>query len=87
VERLQAEGVRARMVPVNYASHCAHVEVLRERLLAEFAGITPRSSQIAFCSTVTGELIDTSTMDAAYWYRLSSVMGRVLSTQEEGAER
>jgi len=69
VERLQAEGVRARMVPVNYASHCAHVEVLRERLLAEFAGITPRSSQIAFCSTVTGELIDTSTMDAAYWYR------------------
>src|SRR5437879_844328 len=25
--------------------------------------------------------------DAAYWYRLSSVMGRVLSTQEEGAER
>jgi PadR family transcriptional regulator, regulatory protein PadR len=25
--------------------------------------------------------------DAAYWYRLSSVVGRVLSTQEEGAER
>jgi transcriptional regulator len=25
--------------------------------------------------------------DAAYWYRLSSVMGRVLTMQEEGAER
>ncbi|MFI9382156.1 type I polyketide synthase [Kutzneria sp. NPDC052558] len=69
VEQLQAEGVRARLVPVNYASHCAHVEVLRDRLLAQFAGITPRAAEIAFCSTVTGELIDTSTLDADYWYR------------------
>ncbi|HEY8983486.1 MAG TPA: type I polyketide synthase [Streptomyces sp.] len=65
---LTGEGVRARRIPVDYASHSAHVEAIRERLLAELAGITPRSAETPVWSTVTGDWLDTSRMDAGYWY-------------------
>ncbi|MGN5637655.1 acyltransferase domain-containing protein, partial [Streptomyces sp. AC154] len=64
-----AEGVRARQVPVDYASHSAHVERIEAELLDVLAPVTPRSSEIPFYSTVTGELVDTTVLDAAYWYR------------------
>ncbi|MFC4533139.1 type I polyketide synthase [Sphaerisporangium dianthi] len=69
VAAYQAEGVRARAVPVDYASHSAHVEPLRDRLLEELAGITPRTSEVTFYSTVTGEPLDTAGLTAEYWYR------------------
>jgi acyl transferase domain-containing protein len=59
---------RARRVPVDYASHSAHVEAVRGQLLTALAGIQPRPAEIAFCSTLTGGLIDTGTLDAGYWY-------------------
>ena len=65
----RAQDVRAREVDVDYASHTAHVEVLRETLLKTLAGIAPQSSRIPFISTVTGELLDTVGLDAEYWYK------------------
>ncbi|MGF1430304.1 type I polyketide synthase [Kitasatospora sp. LaBMicrA B282] len=65
----QAEDVRARRIPVDYASHSAHVEQLEDELLAALAPISPRSGDVPFWSTVTGELIDTAGLDAGYWYR------------------
>ncbi|MER7221329.1 acyltransferase domain-containing protein, partial [Streptomyces eurythermus] len=65
----EADGIRARRLPVNYAAHSAQVEAIREQLLTDLAGITPRPAAIPFYSTVTGEEIDTSALDAAYWYR------------------
>jgi acyl transferase domain-containing protein len=67
--RCEAEGVRAKAIPVDYASHSAQVEVLRERLLAELAPVAPRSSTVPVYSTVTGAVLDTATADAAYWVR------------------
>ncbi|MET8570081.1 SDR family NAD(P)-dependent oxidoreductase [Streptomyces sp. NPDC004783] len=64
-----AEGVRVRRVPVRYASHSRHMEALREPLLARLEGISPRPATVPFLSTVTGERVDTSTLDADYWYR------------------
>nr|AFV71326.1 PyrA1 [Streptomyces rugosporus] len=61
-------GVRARLVPVDYASHCQHVEPVRAEILAALDGLEPRRSDVPFYSTVTGEAIDTSGLDAAYWY-------------------
>ncbi|MFH9405395.1 SDR family NAD(P)-dependent oxidoreductase, partial [Streptomyces sp. NPDC017638] len=61
--------IRARRLPVNYAAHSAQVEAIREQLLTDLAGITPHPAVIPFYSTVTGEQIDTSTLDAGYWYR------------------
>jgi acyl transferase domain-containing protein len=68
VARCTADGVRTRLVPVSYASHSPLVEPLREPLAAALAGVTPASGTVAFCSTVTGEVIDTAGLDAGYWY-------------------
>ncbi|MFC3583885.1 SDR family NAD(P)-dependent oxidoreductase, partial [Streptantibioticus rubrisoli] len=65
----EADGVRARRIPVDYASHSAHVEEIRDELLTVLADITPRTSEVPFYSTVTVERIDTSVLDADYWYR------------------
>ncbi|MGI5519991.1 SDR family NAD(P)-dependent oxidoreductase [Micromonospora sp. CA-259024] len=62
-------GLRARRVPVDYASHSAHVEPVRERLLDLLAPIRPHTGEIPFHSTVTGDLLDTADLDAGYWFR------------------
>ncbi|MFH9864471.1 acyltransferase domain-containing protein, partial [Streptomyces sp. NPDC017202] len=65
---LDAEGVRARRIPVDYASHSAHVEELREELLEILAPIRPREARVPFFSTVDCAFKDTSGLDAEYWY-------------------
>ncbi|MGW4880401.1 SDR family NAD(P)-dependent oxidoreductase [Streptomyces sp. NPDC004262] len=66
---LTAEGARARLVAVDYASHSAQVERIRTELLDRLAGLEPRDADIPFHSTVTGERLDTTALDAEYWYR------------------
>ncbi|WP_051766789.1 type I polyketide synthase [Saccharothrix syringae] len=65
---LSAEGVRVKRIAVDYASHSAHVESIRERLLEVLSGISPRTSAVPFFSTVTGGVLDTAGLDAEYWY-------------------
>ncbi|MGA6170674.1 SDR family NAD(P)-dependent oxidoreductase [Streptomyces sp. NPDC012600] len=69
VEEFTGEGVRARLIEVDYASHSSHVEEIREQLLADLKGITPRSGSVPFFSTVTGGWLDTKGLDAEYWFR------------------
>ncbi|MFF7251562.1 SDR family NAD(P)-dependent oxidoreductase, partial [Embleya sp. NPDC008237] len=66
--QLESEGVRARIIPVDYASHSKYVEEIRDELLDTLADVRPRTGSIAFYSTVTGGLFDTSGLDAEYWY-------------------
>lgn len=67
------DGIHIRHIAVDYASHSAQVEPVRERLLAELADLTPAPAQIPLYSTVgealSAEALDTTTMDADYWYR------------------
>ncbi|MGW0947709.1 type I polyketide synthase [Streptomyces sp. NPDC002623] len=65
----ESDGVRARRIAVDYASHSAQVDALNDDLLAELAEIRPQSSSVAFHSTVTGEQLDTAGLDAGYWLR------------------
>ncbi|MER7013153.1 type I polyketide synthase [Saccharopolyspora sp. NPDC000359] len=65
----EAEELRVRRIEVDYASHSAHVERIRPRLLAALSGIRPRTAEIPLHSTVDGDWIDTTAMDAEYWYR------------------
>ncbi|UFQ99990.1 SDR family NAD(P)-dependent oxidoreductase [Streptomyces sp. Go40/10] len=65
----EADGVRVRRVPVDYASHSPHVTEVRDRLAADLAGLTPRPADVTFLSTLTGEPLDTTALDAGYWYR------------------
>ncbi|MEV1092077.1 SDR family NAD(P)-dependent oxidoreductase [Streptomyces microflavus] len=69
LEELAGEGVRARRVEVDYASHSSHVEKIREQLLAGLKDISPRSGSVPFYSSLTGGLLDTKALDAEYWYR------------------
>ncbi|MGW7757244.1 type I polyketide synthase [Streptomyces violaceusniger] len=69
VAQLEGEEIRVRRVPVDYASHSAHVEAIHEELLKVLAGIEPRASEVPFYSTVSGEPVDTTGLDAEYWYR------------------
>ncbi|WP_171113719.1 MULTISPECIES: type I polyketide synthase [unclassified Streptomyces] len=68
-ETLRARNVFCRPVKVDVASHSPQVDPLREELLADLAGLSPRPSRIPVLSTVTGELTDGSDFDAAYWMR------------------
>ncbi|MGW1077632.1 type I polyketide synthase, partial [Streptomyces sp. NPDC002537] len=63
----EVDGVRARRIAVDYASHSAQVESIREQVISALEGIEPRTSEIPFYSTVTGGLIDTTELDAEYW--------------------
>ncbi|WP_370972859.1 type I polyketide synthase [Amycolatopsis sp. cg9] len=61
-------GEHAKRIPVDYASHSAQVDSLRERLLADLAPIRPRPADVPFVSTVTASVFDTTGLDAEYWF-------------------
>ena len=65
----QRDGVWARRPAIEYAAHSAQVEQAGEEMAAACAGITPLPAQVPFYSTVTGTVLDTTELDAAYWYR------------------
>ncbi|MDJ0375854.1 acyltransferase domain-containing protein, partial [Streptomyces sp. H10-C2] len=64
------QGVRARKVPVDYASHTSHVEHIKDDLARVLAGLAPQTPLIPMYSTLNGDwLDDTTPLDATYWYR------------------
>ncbi|MCV7167979.1 type I polyketide synthase, partial [Mycobacterium stomatepiae] len=69
MRRCEGAGVRARRIDVDYASHSAQVDAIREPLVETLNGIEPRSSSVTFFSTVTGEPLDTAGLNADYWFR------------------
>jgi acyl transferase domain-containing protein/NAD(P)-dependent dehydrogenase (short-subunit alcohol dehydrogenase family)/acyl carrier protein len=69
LQACEAHDIRARQLAVDYAAHSRHVESLREELRAVCSSISPRSGDIPFYSSVTGQLLDGLELDASYWYR------------------
>ncbi|MFI8861328.1 SDR family NAD(P)-dependent oxidoreductase [Streptomyces prasinus] len=69
VTRLTEDGVYARKVNVDYASHHAHMDPLLPGLAAGFTHITPAPTHTAFYSTVTGQPTDGTDLDGTYWCR------------------
>ncbi|WP_405145060.1 SDR family NAD(P)-dependent oxidoreductase [Sphaerisporangium sp. NBC_01403] len=67
--RLSADGYRTKLLPVDYASHSAEVEGIRDEVLSALAPVRPVSTGTLFVSTLTGEPMDTAGLDADYWYR------------------
>ncbi|NXY92937.1 SDR family NAD(P)-dependent oxidoreductase [Streptomyces sp. BR123] len=65
----EADGVRAKRIAVDYASHSAQVDLLREELAELLAPIEPRAAEVPFLSTVTGEWVKGPELDAGYWFR------------------
>ena len=69
LEACARDNVHARRISVDYGSHSPQVDVLREPLLKVLAELAPRSSQVAFWSSVTGGVLDGTELDADYWFR------------------
>ncbi|MGW1290239.1 SDR family NAD(P)-dependent oxidoreductase, partial [Streptomyces sp. NPDC001118] len=65
----QAQEIRARRIPVDYASHTWHVEDIEAELADVLAPVSPRSGRVPFFSTTEAALVDTAGLDGGYWYR------------------
>ncbi|WP_308425218.1 acyltransferase domain-containing protein, partial [Wenjunlia tyrosinilytica] len=68
LERCAGLGVRARRIAVDYASHSAQVDGIRDEVLAALGPVAPRVSGVPFHSSVTGGRVDTRALDAGYWF-------------------
>src|SRR5205807_1303421 len=53
-----AAGVRTRVLPVDYASHCEQVESIRGEVEAALSGISPGPGRVPMVSAMTGEFLD-----------------------------
>ncbi|WP_240045134.1 type I polyketide synthase [Streptomyces alboflavus] len=70
VAQCVAQDIRARTIPVDYASHSSYVEQIEAQIAQALTGVTPQAAEVPLFSTLTGEWLDADTpMDAGYWYR------------------
>jgi acyl transferase domain-containing protein/acyl carrier protein len=72
VQRLQqkyGEDFFARILKVDYAPHCFHMDPLREEFLAAVSGVRPSPGKIPMISTVSGRVVPGQTVDGLYWWR------------------
>ncbi|MFO0688071.1 MAG: beta-ketoacyl synthase N-terminal-like domain-containing protein [Myxococcota bacterium] len=69
VARFESEGVFARRLEVDFASHCFHMDPLVGPFRAAIGAIEAKPSAIAFDSTVDGVTKRGDELDAEYWIR------------------
>ncbi len=72
VRRLQekyGEDFFARVLKVDYAPHCFHMDPLREEFLAAVGGLHPAPGRMPMISTVSGRVVPGQTVDGLYWWR------------------
>jgi polyketide synthase 12 len=69
IATLALDDVFARRINVNYASHTAQVEQIRDELLAALSDIQPRAAAIPLYSTVDACWLGGEELDGHYWYR------------------
>ena len=68
-ERLLSHGASVRALRVEVAYHSHQMEQIREPLLVALRDIRPRPALIPLYSTVTGERVNDTELDAGYWWR------------------
>ncbi|HEY7147795.1 MAG TPA: type I polyketide synthase, partial [Streptosporangiaceae bacterium] len=64
----EVAGVRARVLPVDYASHSQQVEQIRAEITASLAGVEPQPGRVPVVSAMTGEWADGRELGAGYWF-------------------
>ncbi|RSN48722.1 type I polyketide synthase, partial [Actinomadura sp. WAC 06369] len=62
------ESPRTRMIPVDYASHSAHVDELRDEIVSVLQGIRPGEARIPMVSAMSGEWLNGPELTPEYWY-------------------
>lgn len=69
LEDLQARNVFCRLVNVDVASHSPQMDGLADELFQSLGAIEARQEETPIYSTVTGEQINGTKLDASYWKR------------------
>ncbi|MFF2026145.1 SDR family NAD(P)-dependent oxidoreductase [Streptomyces sp. NPDC058171] len=64
-----AEGVRARRIDVDYASHSPHVDAIRAELIEALSDLAPRTGEVPMYSTLESAWLTGTELDADYWFR------------------
>jgi acyl transferase domain-containing protein/NADPH:quinone reductase-like Zn-dependent oxidoreductase/SAM-dependent methyltransferase/acyl carrier protein/NADP-dependent 3-hydroxy acid dehydrogenase YdfG len=68
-DELLGRGVFFRDLKLDYAFHSRSMDPIRSRLQAALGGLAPRSGTTPFVSTITGETLPGTDLDADYWWR------------------
>ncbi|MFE4589262.1 type I polyketide synthase [Streptomyces laurentii] len=63
------EGVPARRLPVDYASHSPHMDAVREEVLGLLGDVACGPGHTPVFSATLGRRVDPTVLDAGYWYR------------------
>nr|WP_221889367.1 type I polyketide synthase [Streptomyces sp. WAC 01325] len=61
--------LRTKDVKSDIAGHGPQTEAVKDQLLSVLGELNPRPARVPFYSTVTGGRLDTTALDAGYWYR------------------
>lgn len=68
-DQLTDEGRFARMLPLNYAFHTAAMDAIEAPLREQLAALEPAEGKLPFISTVAGEVVSGTALNADYWWR------------------
>ncbi|MER6532213.1 acyltransferase domain-containing protein, partial [Streptomyces sp. NPDC001508] len=68
LQQLHTDGIKARLLPVDYPSHTHHTEALHQDLLDALAPITPHHGHTPLHSTLTTQPVTGTDLTPAYWY-------------------
>ncbi|MFE2188583.1 type I polyketide synthase, partial [Streptomyces sp. NPDC059455] len=63
------QDIRARIIPVDYASHTGHVDTIEDQLHHVLEGVTASPGTTPWLSTVDGQWVEPDTVDSGYWFR------------------
>ncbi|KAA5835098.1 SDR family NAD(P)-dependent oxidoreductase [Saccharopolyspora hirsuta] len=69
IAEAEEREIRARRVPVDYASHSSHVERIEQQLSAVLVDVVPGAPEIPFFSTVDCSWVAGESLSGNYWYR------------------
>lgn len=67
LDELAEDGVHGRTMGLPAPGHSPLMEPIDAWFAEELTGISPRSSGVPFYSTVSGDRLDTTELDASYW--------------------
>ncbi|MDO6413649.1 type I polyketide synthase [Sphingomonas sp. BIUV-7] len=68
-EESKARGWRFTRLDLDYAFHSAAMDPIESDIRADLADLAPGKSDTLFVSTVTGQALDGTELDAGYWWR------------------
>lgn len=66
---LAAEGHFFQMLNLDYAFHSSRMDMIEPVVREGLADLTPRDGNVPFVSTVTGDTLSGTELDAGYWWR------------------